>query len=405
MSNSTQRSNNTSKDHKQELVNVPELRFPEFTEEWSTYKLGDICKFSKGKGISKKDVTEKGTPCIRYGQLYTQYNELITETVSKTQLPLNDLVLSEENDIIIPSTGETAIDISQAACIKKDNIAIGGDINILKTNEDGVFLSYYLNYIKTDIAKMAQGISVIHLYADQLKKLTVNIPSLEEQRKISNLLLSINKKIDSMEKKYNKFLSIKKFFIKYLFDKLNIEKNKIVALGNISEINIGFTPSTKNTQFWEGNNKWLSITDLNEKYVDDTSKKISNEAIKNKKIIKKNTLVMSFKLTLGKLAILSDDMFSNEAICNFKWNMEVDTEYMYYYFNSIKIEKYGAIAAKGVTLNKEILKTIPVLLPSYKTQQEIGFFLKIIDDKISLINKEIELNKEFKHSLLSKMFC
>ena len=147
--------------------------------------------------------------------------------MSRTTLHIDNLVLSEANDIIIPSTGETAIDISQASCIKKDNIAIGGDINIIKSQQDGVFLSYYLNYIKTDIARMAQGISVIHLYSNQLKNLKVNLPSIKEQKKISNLLLLLNKKIELMEKISDRYDILKNYFLKNMFSNLNLNEPKI----------------------------------------------------------------------------------------------------------------------------------------------------------------------------------
>ena len=161
---------------------------------WRKINLGEVAAFSKGKGISKKDIAENGkTECIRYGELYTHYGEVIDEVKSRTNLNPDLLVFSEENDVIIPASGETALDISTAACILKGGIALGGDLNIIKSDINGVFLSYYLNYIKKkDIARLAQGISVVHIYASQLKLLELKVPENEEQVKISNLLLEID---------------------------------------------------------------------------------------------------------------------------------------------------------------------------------------------------------------------
>lgn len=131
------------------LRNIPNLRFPEFYGEWEERKLGDIAKFSKGKGISKSDISIDGyVECIRYGQLYTEYSEVIEEIVSKTNLDKNELILSEENDVIIPASGESQIDIATASCFKKSGVALGGDLNIIKSEINGVFLSYYLNNSK-----------------------------------------------------------------------------------------------------------------------------------------------------------------------------------------------------------------------------------------------------------------
>lgn len=170
------------------MKKVPKLRFKEFTNEWEEKKLEDISNFSKGKLISKEDISETGVECIRYGELYTTYNEVIKNVVSKTNLNISNLVLSEENDIIIPCSGETAIDIAKASCVTKSGIALGGDLNILKLNENGIFLSYYLNNkAKYQIASLAQGASVVHLYEEHLKKLKINIPNIKEQEKIATL--------------------------------------------------------------------------------------------------------------------------------------------------------------------------------------------------------------------------
>lgn len=175
---------------------VPECRFKEFENagEWKTFKLKDIASFFKGKGISKTDVSDKAmTPCIRYGELYTTYNEVIETTKSYTNLPLSDLFLSKSNDIIIPSSGETAEDIATASCILKDGIALSGDINIIRTAHNGVFLAYYLTHVKNnDIARKAQGVSIIHLYNEQLQALSIELPNYEEQKRIADCLSSID---------------------------------------------------------------------------------------------------------------------------------------------------------------------------------------------------------------------
>ena len=175
---------------------APECRFKEFENagEWKTFKLKDIASFFKGKGISKTDVSDKAmTPCIRYGELYTTYNEVIETTKSYTNLPLSDLFLSKSNDIIIPSSGETAEDIATASCILKDGIALSGDINIIRTAHNGVFLAYYLTHVKNnDIARKAQGVSIIHLYNEQLQALSIELPNYEEQKRIADCLSSID---------------------------------------------------------------------------------------------------------------------------------------------------------------------------------------------------------------------
>ena len=198
------------------------MRFPEFTEEWETKKLGEIATFSKGKGISKSDIEENGIiECIRYGELYTHYREVINEIKSKTNVNPSTLVLSEKNDVIIPASGETTIDIATASCVLKSGIALGGDLNIIKTNNNGIFLSYYLNSKKKmEIANLAQGISVVHLYSSQLASLSLSLPKLNEQNRISSFLALIDERIQTQ----NKIIEQLETLIKGLCQKL--AKNK-----------------------------------------------------------------------------------------------------------------------------------------------------------------------------------
>ena len=91
------------------------MRFPEFEGEWLEKTFAEVGVFFKGAGISKDKLTENGNPCILYGELYTKYkNEVIKEVFSKTDLNIKGLVKSKANDIIIPSSGESAVDIATA---------------------------------------------------------------------------------------------------------------------------------------------------------------------------------------------------------------------------------------------------------------------------------------------------
>ena len=188
-----------TQDKQHNRPNVPPLRFPEFTEPWETAKLGAIAEFSKGTGISKEQRSETGLPCILYGELYTTYtNEVIEDVVSKTDLDPTDLVKSQKNDVIIPSSGETAEDIATARCVTSDNVLLGGDLNIIRLVEpnDGRFMSYQLNGIrKYDIAKIAQGVSVVHLYGGDLKMLSVTFPQSPEQKKIADCISLLDRRI------------------------------------------------------------------------------------------------------------------------------------------------------------------------------------------------------------------
>ncbi|MFV7233866.1 restriction endonuclease subunit S [Flavobacterium sp. ZB4R12] len=185
------------------MSNVPNLRFG-FEKSWKETPFSDVGIFLKGKGIPKDQLSEEGTQCILYGELYTKYkNEIIKEVFSKTSINQKGLVTSKNNDVIIPSSGESAIDISTACCVNLDGVLLGGDLNIIRPDKDnGNFISYQLNgKRKQDIAKIAQGSSVVHLYNDSLKKLKIFLPEdRNEQDKIATVLSLIDDRIQTQSK-------------------------------------------------------------------------------------------------------------------------------------------------------------------------------------------------------------
>ena len=173
--------------------------------------MSNIADLSKGIGISKDQLSADGEPCILYGELYTKYkSETIKEVISKTNIDNTKLVKSKANDVIIPCSGETAEEITTARCVLKDDVLLGGDLNIIRLHGyDGSFMSYQLNgKRKYDIAKVAQGVSVVHLYGEHLKNIKTINPSLNEQKKIANLLSLLDERISIQNKIIEKLQSL-----------------------------------------------------------------------------------------------------------------------------------------------------------------------------------------------------
>ena len=200
-----------------------ELRFKDAQgndfPDWEEKRLGEVATFTKGKGISKSDIVDEGkTPCIRYGQLYTHYAETISEIASTTNVPIEQLVLSKKNDVIIPASGETALDIATASCVTLGDVALGGDLNIIRSGVNGVFLAYCLNsHKKIAIARLTQGISVAHLYFAQLKTLLLFLPTPDEQQMIADFLSSIDRKIDLVFTELEHAKAFKKSLLQQMF--------------------------------------------------------------------------------------------------------------------------------------------------------------------------------------------
>ena len=190
----------------------------------------DVASISKGAGISKDQLSNIGEPCILYGELYTKYkSEVITDVLSKTDIDTANLVRSKANDVIIPSSGETAIDISTARCVPFDNILLGGDLNVIRLNDqDGRFFSYQLNGVrKLDIAQIAQGVSVVHLYGESLKRLKIHYPSRTEQEKISSLLAVMDERIVTQSRIIAQLKSLITGLNNYLMDNPSWENVRV----------------------------------------------------------------------------------------------------------------------------------------------------------------------------------
>lgn len=199
--------------------NVPTLRFPNYSGEWQVSSMGKVCTFRKGYGISKENLSSDGTPCILYGELYTTYKTAIAKRIkSKTSLDPKLLFHSKKNDVIIPCSGETAEDIATSVCIPYNDILLGGDLTVIRSDLDGAFLSNQINSVrKYDIARIAQGKSIVHLQADELKKISIAYPTIDEQQKISGFIDKIDERIEVQNKIISKYETLIKGLCDILF--------------------------------------------------------------------------------------------------------------------------------------------------------------------------------------------
>jgi restriction endonuclease S subunit len=122
--------------------------------------------------------------------------------------------------LIIPSSGETALEIATVSCVKESGVLLGGDLNVLRFKEEqnGEFFAYYLKHFKNkEIAELAQGHTVVHLYASSLKSLKVDVPALAEQKKIAEFLVSLDSIVESKQKQITEAEQWKKGLMQQLF--------------------------------------------------------------------------------------------------------------------------------------------------------------------------------------------
>ena len=199
---------------------VPEIRFKGFTDDWEQRKLEDLASFSKGSGYSKSDLQASGTPIVLYGRLYTKY-ETVIKDIDTFVDALADSVYSQGGEVIVPASGETAEDISIASVVEKPGIVLGGDLNIIHPTDDldSTFLAISISHGNPhkEMAKRAQGKSVVHLHNNDLAQIKLWYPSVTEQRKISQYFSGLDTLITLHQRKLEKLQNLKKAMLEKMF--------------------------------------------------------------------------------------------------------------------------------------------------------------------------------------------
>ena len=199
---------------------TPRIRFSGFTEDWEQRKLGEVAAFSKGCGYSKSDLKDSGVPVILYGRLYTNYETVIKEVDTFID-SIGGAVYSKGGEIITPSSGETSEDISIASVVEKSGILLGGDLNIIYPQNflDSIFIAISISNGKPhkDMAKRAQGKSVVHLHNGDLAQIEIDYPSIYEQTRISSYFQSLDHLITLHQSKLEKLQKIKKSMLESMF--------------------------------------------------------------------------------------------------------------------------------------------------------------------------------------------
>lgn len=407
----------------------PLLRFPAFIQdgEWKEYNLGDIAQFYKGKGISKNDVTDNGTiPCIRYGELYTHYKEVIDEVSSFTDLSIDDLFMSKANDIIIPSSGETKEDIATASCVLRNNVALGGDINVIRTSNNGVFLSYYLNNAKKhDIAKIAQGISIIHLYNEQLRNLSIDIPNLEEQQEIAECLSSIDSYISSINEKVEQLKTHKKSLSQMLFPQngKNVpeyrfpefekkEKWEKRRLGDCIKMRNGYAFKS-NSYITSGKFKIVTIKNVKNGYLEMREYNTLNNLpsdIQYHQILKKGNILISMTGNVGRVCMVDvDDCLLNQRVGLIDINANnIDKNFIFTILTGTNFEQAmiesGQGAAQANIGNKDIENYCFLCPQSLNEQHRIAMSLSSVEKTIRYYSDKIFLLNQYKKGLMQQLF-
>lgn len=194
----------------QELL-TGKRRLPGFSGKWETKKLGEVAEFDRGRDLPKSDLNEDGPyKCIHYGQLFSEYKELISEIKSRTHSDTARFY-SKINDVLMPTSDVTPRGLATASCIKEDGVILGGGILVIRLHPDydGLYLSYVVSQNKNSVLRFVKGSTVFHLYANDIANFEINFPELKEQVAIATVLSDTDTEIKKLESQLTKYQNLK----------------------------------------------------------------------------------------------------------------------------------------------------------------------------------------------------
>ena len=398
----------------------PQIRFRGFTDTWEKRKLGRLAEFSKGNGYSKGDLTPAGTPIILYGRLYTKYETVIEDVDTFVEMK-DKSVVSNGGEVIVPSSGETAEDISRASVVGKAGIILGGDLNIVKPNSEihPAFLAIAISNgnQQKELSKRAQGKSVVHISNSDLKDVALQLPSLPEQTSIGNFFRTLDTTIALHKRKLDGLRKLKKAYLQQMFPQAgenvprlrfrgftgdweqrklgevlikNSEKNKEQTISNVESVSnkFGFV---KQDEYFE-------------------ERKIASNDTSNYYVIRKGAFAYNpSRINVGSIAVKENDETSvvSPLYISFYTTEHLGIAFLWNWFKTSQFEKGRLfLTAGGVrdTLSYEALQEMYVTLPKISEQIAIGNFFRNLDEQITAQAKKLEHLKKLKSAYLQKMF-
>ena len=334
------------------------------TKKNENYESGEI------SWITPKDLSSFDARYIEKGE--RNITEIGLKSCSTQLLPINTILFSSRAPI-----GYIAI-AAKELCTNQGFKSI-----IPNENTDPLFLYYLLKYNKDRIENLGSGTTFKEISGSTMKNIKVRVPKVKEiQSKIASILTSIDDKIELNQKINNNLeQQVLALYQHNFIDTIN-ELRKNCKMEEYFDVSIGKTPPRKEPRWFSNNLQditWISISDMGNSglYISNSSEQLTREAIEhhNIKIIPDNTVLLSFKLTVGRIAITDGEATTNEAIAHFKTNQKEINEYLYCYLKHFKFETMGSTSSIATAINSKIIKSMLFIVP---TDIELDNFHNIV---------------------------
>ncbi len=379
-----------------------------------TQKLGDLGTFIKGAPLSKADISNKGNPFILYGELYTTYSEVTHSVKRKTDKTVEQQFYSKIGDVIMPTSGETPEDIATASCIMLPDVILAGDLLIYRTEQiDGRFVSYAIkNKVNKQISSVAQGKSVVHVRADELAKICITFPALDEQKKILNLLELLDTRIATQQSLIETLKKYKRGLLNKLLEDNSTDANwHIVRLQDVAN-GFDYGMNSAATTF-DGVHKYIRITDIDDdsrQYLSDDIVSPSDTPEEKYRVSDNDILFARTGASVGKSYLYTLDdgvLYFAGFLIRISVKKEYDSYFVYLNTLTSKYEKWlrlESMRSGQPGVNAEQYRNYAFRCPNYQTQVKIANIIKGIDSKILKERMSLSKLNSLKNGLLQQLF-
>ena len=309
----------------------------------------------------------------------------------------------------------TEAPMGMVARLDREDVGIAQRIITLRGKEGVLDNDYLLYYLQSPIGqhKLAEretGSTVTGIKQAEFRKIEINIPNIELQKKIASCLTCIDAKIEA-NKKINRNLQDQALAIYHkMFVEAKNESRTTCRTDEFFDITIGKTPPRKEKEWFldvPSECVWISISDMGSSgtFINDSSEYLTPEAVEkfNVKVVPDNTVILSFKLTVGRIAITVGPTTTNEAIAHFNTDNQKIVEYLYCYLKSFDFGALGSTSSIGIAVNSKTIKAMDFLIPEDGELQE---FFDIVHPMFQQIkNNQFENQRliAMRDSLLPKL--
>ena len=403
------------KSAEQKAKKVPTIRFAGFDDEWEKLSFADVGNVCMCKRVFKEETSDKGDiPFYKigtFGGIPDAYitKELYNEYRTKFSYP-------EKGDILLSAAGTIG------RIVEYDGeSAYFQDSNIVWLSHDKSITNKFLKVLYPTLKWGGiEGSTIQRLYNDIFLKTSFFKPTISEQQKIGSFFSNIDSLISLEQKKYDKLTQVKKSMLEKMFPKEGATVPEIRFAGfsgdwkekKLSDEFVDFiVPMRDKPKSFDGKIPWTRIEDIEGKFLNGSlsGQYVSEKTIAqmNLKVIPKNSLIVSSSATFGVVAVVTQDLVTNQTFIGLVPNDKESLDFWYIFFYSDKAREYMKSQSAGSTIfyiARESFENMPVMIPSREEQQKIGSYFSHLDSLIALQQRKLEKLKNIKKSLLEKMF-